>query len=156
MTHRKNKQKSPRHKRHGHPKVREAAAGGDNERLFFKKGKRSISDDDILGFIIGNDGRASGTDILNALDLGRNDRKLLHLLLEELCDRHILSCSGSIYTVKNMNDYHIGTLSVNPRGFAFATVETPPGKKPADDIFVGRSEGRRVGKGCRSRWSPDH
>ncbi|NOX24609.1 MAG: ribonuclease R [Deltaproteobacteria bacterium] len=136
MTHRKNKQKFQKNKRHGHSRGR-GAGSSDNERLFFKKGKRSISDDDILGFIIGNDGKADSTEILNALDLGRNDRKILHLLLEELCERHILAPSGSIYTVKNMADYHIGTLSVNPRGFAFATIEIPPGQPPVDDIFVG-------------------
>ena len=136
MTHRKKNSKYARDKRHGRSKNK-GRRGSRHERLFFKKGKRSISDDDILGFIIANDGEASNTEILNALDLGRNDRNVLYLLLDKLCERQVLDKSGTRYTVNNMADYHIGTLSVNPRGFAFAAIETPVGAKPQDDIFVG-------------------
>src|SRR5436309_13092359 len=30
------------------------------------------------------------------------------------------------------------------------------GSSPCSDLLRGRSEERRVGKECRSRWSPDH
>jgi ribonuclease R len=135
MSHRKHKAKFSKDKRR-HSKGKGRRSGG-HERLFFKKGKRSISDDDILGFIVGNDGKATSSEILNSLDLGRNDRKVLHLLLEELCERQTLDCSDKTYSVNNMADFHIGTLSVNPRGFAFAVIEPPPGQKPREDIFVG-------------------
>ena len=36
-------------------------------------------------------------------------------------------------------------------------LETPEGKKlPVEHCIKGRSEERRVGKECRSRWSPYH
>ncbi len=109
----------------------------NHDRLFFKKGKRTISDDDIIGFIITNDGQATSSAILNSLDLGRNDRKILHLILEELCTRQILYNSGKTFFIKDMQDFHIGTLTMNPRGFAFAIIETPTGQKPREDIFIG-------------------
>ncbi len=137
MTHKKNnKHQTVKHKRRGRFTTKGRKRSGD-DRLFFKKGNRSISDDDILGFIVSNDGEADSTEILDSFDLGRNDRKIIHLILEDLCDRKILANSGNTYSVKNITDFHIGTLSVNPRGFAFASIETPVGQKPQDDIFVG-------------------
>lgn len=139
MTHKiKNKTKGFKAKRtRGHAQSRGRHGSQGRERLFFKKGKRSISADDILGFIVSNGGEADATEILTALNLGRNDRKILHLLLDELCDRKILFNSGQTYAVQNMADFLIGTLSVNPRGFAFASIETTPGQKPREDLFVG-------------------
>ncbi|MFW8599943.1 ribonuclease R [Desulfobacterota bacterium M19] len=107
------------------------------ERIFFKKGKRSISDDDLLASIVMNNGTASQSDIIDDLNLGRGDRKIVHLILEELCDHKILYNDGKNYTLRQPEKFLIGTLTVNPRGFAFAAIEVEPGRKPREDLFVG-------------------
>ncbi len=132
-------------KRHKHKSSRERrrsqaisnSVHSSRERIFFKKGKRSISDDDLLASIVMNNGPASQSDIIEDLNLGRGDRKIIHLILEELCDHKILYNDGENYTLRQPENFLTGTLTVNPRGFAFAAIEVDPGRKPREDLFVG-------------------
>ena len=49
-----------------------------------------------------------------------------------------------------------GVLEVLPDGFGFLRAPDYNYLAGPDDIYVSRSEERRVGKECRSRWSPYH
>ena len=42
----------------------------------------------------------------------------------------------------------LARMAGDPRGYAYFSFD--------DDVALGRSEERRVGKECRSRWSPYH
>ena len=51
-----------------------------------------------------------------------------------------------------------GTLVPAPAGSGYHVIKTIPvgGEGGWDYVYVDRSEERRVGKECRSRWSPYH
>src|SRR3712207_8410919 len=49
-----------------------------------------------------------------------------------------------------------GTRVSGARGGDDRAGEGAPAGRPAGGLFAGRSEERRVGKECRSRWSPYH
>ena len=53
---------------------------------------------------------------------------------------------GELRREKAINNIRILELGANP----------PQGKSPHLIVVIGRSEERRVGKECRSRWSPYH
>src|SRR3712207_4189632 len=64
------------------------------------------------------------------------------------------------YEIKKLEDLGVppavGNLAMLPRGFVLVTGPTGSGKSTTLAAVVDRSEERRVGKECRSRWSPYH
>ena len=52
-------------------------------------------------------------------------------------------------------DYFANSV-LQPKGYELETLEDPRVNDEYDYFIVGRSEERRVGKECRSRWSPYH
>lgn len=96
-----------------------------------------ISEDDLLGYIYSSDSGYSFIEIMNGLDLDRSFRKELNILLTNLCNRKLLTCKDTVYKAGQTVDLLEGTLSVHPRGFAFATVDNPPSDMQIDqDLFV--------------------
>src|ERR1035438_2575355 len=72
----------------------------------------------------------------------------LHAFLDQFpkgADLHV-HLSGAVYAETFIKDAGIDGLCINPKALSF---EKPP-------CGTGRSEERRVGKECRSRWSPYH
>jgi len=59
-----------------------------------------------------------------------------------------VSCTASSLFLDSVTE--VVDVSADKRLFS------PNGDGPADDVAIGRSEERRVGKECRSRWSPYH
>lgn len=100
--------------------------------------KGAISEDDLLGYIFSSDDGYTFNEILNGLGLARNSRKELDILLSSLCKRKLLNCQDNIFTAGRTTELLEGTLSVHPRGFAFATVDNniPDGMKIDQDVFV--------------------
>jgi len=85
--------------------------------------------------------------IMDALSLTRSDRKMLSSLLSDLCQRDIISCSGSkragrIYGLKKGTNLVEGSVEVHPRGFGFAIIGARPNalqkadKKLRQDPFI--------------------
>src|SRR5438034_10089365 len=62
----------------------------------------------------------------------------------DVCSSDLASATGNI---------HIGTIAGKLNGVMPA--QTPSGWR-SDQLSMPRSEERRVGKECRSRWAPDH
>src|SRR3712207_7847173 len=62
---------------------------------------------------------------------------------------------SSRYDIVRNYHYHVKVNAVNNKGYA--TEEEAVTKPAGNNIFAStRSEERRVGKECRSRWSPYH
>jgi ribonuclease R len=85
--------------------------------------------------------------IMDALSLTRSDRKMLSSLLFDLCQRDIISCSGSksagrIYGLVKDANLVEGSVEVHPRGFGFAIIGDRPNalqkadKKLRQDPFI--------------------
>ncbi len=111
------------------------AADDSSQKMFIRHGKKKISGDDIIGYMVSNGGEASQSEILEAFDLGRSHRKGLDLLLADLCNAKILfQSTGNNYSIKNSQDFKEAVLSVNPRGFAFASLAPP--HDHLDDVFI--------------------
>ena len=68
--------------------------------------------------------------------------------------REAFSAVGTVESATVIEDRETG----RSRGFAFVEMATPEQATAAIEAFNGkdRSEERRVGKECRSRWSPYH
>lgn len=116
---------------------------GKNRKFYQRKqrvgGQRkgAVSEDNLLGYVYSSDDGYTFNEILNGLGLGRHFRKELDILLSNLCNRKLLICQDNIFTASKTPEVLEGTLSVHPRGFAFATVDNiPDGMKIDQDVFI--------------------
>lgn len=107
------------------------------QRVLIRDGQKSISEDDIVGFVHGNGKQATSAEISDAFDLGRSYRKKLYNALMSLCERNILSTeTEKLFFVGKAVHYVQAELSLNPRGFGFARIiPTPPANQP-HEIFI--------------------
>nr|MBF0222416.1 ribonuclease R [Desulfobulbaceae bacterium] len=107
------------------------------QRPLIRDGQRSISEDDIVGFVHGKGKQATATEIAEAFDLGRSYRKKLYNALMNLCDRNILTTDDEkLFFVGTAVHYVQAELSLNPRGFGFARIiPSPPANQP-QEIFI--------------------
>lgn len=117
---------------------------GDTRVFDRKHGKRysgqetgPIAEADILGYLFDKGDGVTFAELLTGLGLARKYRKALHSLLDELCRRDVLTCKEKVYALKGSAELVEGVISVNPRGFAFASVpQPPPGMVIKQDLFI--------------------
>jgi len=129
-------------KRAGKFKGHKSGKRRESPDSWMKFGPISLSSDDIVGFIIGNNGEAASQDIMANFLIARSHRKSLHVFLENMCHDKIISMDqDKLYRVRDAGQYHQAVLSVNPRGFAFAKLTPKPeGWRFMDDAFIGPSK----------------
>ena len=73
----------------------------------------------------------------------------------------LAGCAQAPIALRDMGSFHVGGREVTISGKPVKEVQFTPGGVPAKvdlngTYLVERSEERRVGKECRSRWSPYH
>src|SRR5256885_2544376 len=96
--------------------------------------------DDVVDYIHGS---AKRIDLYKLKDIPPSMRKLADLILQGAQELHI-----AVSNLKNIK---------KPDVIRAACVKINSIENHADDVFdMARSEERRVGKECRSRWSPYH
>ena len=97
--------------------------------------------DAVVGLLYGRDDLLGGKEISAALDFDRRQGKLLRSMLTSLCHDGILVEDDGEYGVAADARVVEGTLSVHPKGFAFAAVAEPPKwLKIERDIFIPASQ----------------
>ena len=69
-----------------------------------------------------------------------------------IADRGYESYNGFEHVAKSGNKYLVRVKDINSK----TSMTRSLGPYPNDEFDIGRSEERRVGKECRSRWSPYH
>ena len=98
------------------------------------------------------------------LTVGEGQPRILNCLMEqgemsqrELADACMFDVTTLSRTLDKMEKAGLVTRKVNPASRrAHLIALTPEGKEKAGQVQEQRSEERRVGKECRSRWSPYH
>lgn len=99
--------------------------------------QRQELEDEIFGFIYSKGGQASREEIFAGLQLSsRSKRKILEGSLQALCAGKALSCKGDLFRNQEIKGLTEATLSVHPRGFAFARPMTELKGSRANDIFI--------------------
>ncbi|MBU0729114.1 MAG: ribonuclease R [Proteobacteria bacterium] len=101
-----------------------------------------VSEEDLIGFIYSRDGLTTFKEVMAGFDIPRGHRKEVQNLLTALCSQKVLfQDDDGFYSIRRKEDFVEGMLSVNPRGFAFATVsEPPPGVVIEQDVFIPERE----------------
>jgi len=97
-----------------------------------------IPENDLLGFIAANGGRAEKAEIAAAFELGRGHRKALQEELTILCRRRVLFDDDGVLVLRRRGDFVRGVLTMNPRGFGFVVPEGEQARGEGD-IFVSGS-----------------
>jgi ribonuclease R len=93
--------------------------------------------DAIVGFIYHKGDWADQTEILAALALSKAGKKEAQQVLGALCQQNQLVCKGTRYRLRELLDFLEGTITVHPRGFAFAKVtKAPAGRDSKRDLFI--------------------
>ncbi|MFH1215898.1 MAG: ribonuclease R [Pseudomonadota bacterium] len=103
-----------------------------------RKGKvRDVVEDGIVGVLHSLGERADIKDIMNALAETRGQRKEIEAVLEDLCIRQLVRKVGKKQYQLDSHHFVETTLSVHPRGFAFAApVNTSISVSGTKDIFI--------------------
>jgi ribonuclease R len=96
-----------------------------------------IIEQEILAYLYKNREPQTATQIMETLSLPRSDRKMISVLLADLCRRDLLSCpknkgkgSGKAYTLMQDADFAEGVVEVHPKGFGFAIITDNTGEYP--------------------------
>ena len=93
------------------------------------------------------------------MDIGNKIKELrilYGLTQQELADRLELSKGFISQLERNLTSPSVGTLLDIIQCLGTTPAEFFADDEPAQLVFKNRSEERRVGKECRSRWSPYH
>jgi ribonuclease R len=94
-------------------------------------------EDEIISFIYSQGGQASREEIFVGLQLSsRSKRKVLDGTLQALCLGKTLTCKGDLFRNPDSKSLAEATLSVHPRGFAFARPTTELTDSRDNDIFI--------------------
>src|SRR5258705_10965442 len=102
----------------------------------------------------------AGTLYLIATPIG-NLEDITHRAVRLLGEVDVIACEDTRHTKKLLNHYDINTRTIsyhehNERERSMELIERLKSGADVAVVSDARSEERRVGKECRSRWSPYH
>ena len=97
-----------------------------------------ILEDAVVGILYTTDEILTLDEIVLNLGMSQRDKYKVGDVLWGLCQRKIVAClPKDRYRLKKSADLLEGLVSINPRGFGFATVENPPkNMKIERDLFI--------------------
>jgi ribonuclease R len=93
--------------------------------------------DEIIALLYQKGEWTEQTEILAALALSRQGKKEQQQVLGALCHQGVLACKGSLYRLREVTSFVEGTITVHPRGFAFAKMAgAPAARELRRDLFI--------------------
>lgn len=98
----------------------------------------TVLEDTVVGVLYSTGETLTLDEIVSYLGMPQRDEHKVEEVLFELCRRKIIAClAKGRYGVNKSAELLEGLVSINPRGFGFATVENPPPKMKIErDLFI--------------------